>query len=324
MKRFYFLIFLVCFFPFTHAQKSSVIKKMSWGLDFKINLVLSNDSTYVLDIEDLFQTDQSTDNVNITYYPVNFEEGYVKILKDKNQKEAATNDEDVHKNIWRALNSVLSGGYAHFLNCLLYALETGELDLTSKEMTRPDTDWKPDPVTDTYKRTKKWKYYVPVNQKMAIKEYKRKKKSGQLADLEGIPENMLNLFLNTRHKEYKQHIKVGSKDIVAKIDMVKLLLGSNYLGEEQIKYIKKQVLNAALGYKIYELPTIIIFNNFNAAVAMSLDEEGYKVQQIVFSIKEEISTQEKENRRKTIKQIVENINKANQKAVEKKLKRIYN
>lgn len=303
---------------------ASVIREMKWGLDYNISLVLSNDSTYVLNVGDLYQTDQSIDDVKITFYPVNFKEGYVQLLKDKNASDEVETDEDVYKNLWRALNSVLSGGYAHFINCVLYSIETEQLDLMSAEMTRPESDWKPSPMTDTYKRTKKWKYYVPVDQKLAIKEYKAKQKSGQLADLDGIPESYKEVFLNTKQKDYDAMKTSGNKEKMAQIDLVKLLLGSNYLGEDQIKYIQKQVLKAALEYSIYDLPSVIIFNNFNAAVAMSLDEKGYKIEGIVFSIAEELDDIEKESRKAKIRSIIDNINEANQKAIEKKLKRIYN
>jgi len=67
-------------------------------------------------------------------------------------------------------------------------------------MVRPKTGWKPKPVTDSYKRTKDWKYYIPVEQKLAQKEYKIRLSKGELGDLKSLPQSYIDLLLNTSQK----------------------------------------------------------------------------------------------------------------------------
>jgi hypothetical protein len=117
--------------------------------------------------------------------------------------------------------------------------------------------------------------------------------------------------------------KKGQTKKLARIDLVKLILGANYLGKPQIKYIKTQVLKAVNDYSKDRLPSVIIFDNFNAAVAMSLNEAGYKVEKIVFKDAKRITRNTKIERRNQIRAIVDNINQVNKKLFRKRLKSHY-
>jgi len=112
-------------------------------------------------------------------------------------------------------------------------------------------------------------------------------------------------------------------DQVAKVELVKLMLGSNYLGKDQIKFITNSVSKAIQEYSIYALPSVIIFKNFNAAVAMTLADAGYKIEGIVFNDADKLTDDQKNQRIIEINKIIKNINEANQKAIEKKLRKIY-
>jgi hypothetical protein len=179
-------------------------------------------------------------------------------------------------------------------------------------------------MTESYKRTKKWKYYVPVNQKLAIKEYKIKKGNENLAHLNDVPTEFINLFLSTKQSEYEQMNFNYRKRDKAKIDMIKILVGANYLGEIQIKYIKSMVLKSMVDYAEDQLPSVIIFDNFNAAVAMSLNETGYQVDKMVFADERFISLETRMERINQINLIVNQINVVNKEVFQQKLKSYYN
>ena len=106
--------------------------------------------------------------------------------------------------------------------------------------------------------------------------------------------------------------------------MVKILIGANYLGEIQIKYIKSMVLKAFTNYADDQLPSVIIFDNFNAAVAMSLNESGYQVDKIVFADERFISMETRLERTDKIDLIVKQINEVNKEVFQQKLKSYYN
>ena len=148
--------------------------------------------------------------------------------------------------------------------------DTRYLSLTAPLMERPHSNWKPNPLTDTYLRTKKWKFFVPVEQKEAHKEYYLKKKENQLFALHDVPQDFIKLFLKTSDRNYKKIISTNQHEKQARIDLVKLLLGSNYLGETQIVYIKTMVLKAMVKYSYNQLPNVIVFDDLQAAVIMSL------------------------------------------------------
>jgi hypothetical protein len=312
-----------------YAQQPS-IRSMEWGANLKISLELSNDSTYLLDVDQLphsnRQYGQSSDQY--TYYPVRLSEDFIAQLKEIPITEPdSTGVEEssmaANKTLWSALHNLIGGGWPHFINTLLYALEQGYLDLQAPLMERPQTGWKPSPMTESYRRTRKWDYYVPVNQRHAHKEYKRRKADGQLAEIRDVPDDFLRLFRETGNWKYKRMIKKEERKQLARIDLVKLLLGSYYLGKPQIQYVKTMVLKAVNDYSKDHLPSVIIFDNFNAAVAMSLNETGYRVDKIVFSDAKRIARQTKIERREKINAIVDNINEVNKKLFRSRLQSHY-
>jgi hypothetical protein len=311
------------------AQQPS-IRSMEWGSNLKISLELSNDSTYLLDVNQLphssRQYGQPSDQY--TYYPVRLSEDFIAQLKqipisDPDSTHIEETLQVADKTLWSALHNLIGGGWPHFINTLLYSLERGYLDLRAPLMERPETGWKPSPMTESYRRTRKWDYYVPVNQRHAHKEYKRRKADGQLAEIRDVPDHFLRLFRETGNWKYKRMISKEERKQVARIDLVKLLLGSYYLGKPQIQYIKTMVLKAVNDYSRDHLPSVIIFDNFNAAVAMSLNETGYRVDKIVFNDAKRISRQTKIERREKINAIVDNINEVNKKLFRSRLQSHY-
>lgn len=334
MKRFLFVLFIVLFVNlYISAQQKSepvLIERMSWGKDLKIYIELSNDSNYILDIKELPHSQAITDSTNnqFTYYPVRLGSDFIDKLKQKEYSSdydtLSTQTQISHKTLWSALHNSIGGGWIHFVNCLLFALETDNLSITAPLMQRPESNWKPNPMTESFKRTRKWDYYVPVTQKEAIKEYKLKKSEKGLGHINDLPTEFVDLFLSTNEKEYQKMKQDGKKRELAKIDMIKILLGSNYLGETQIKYIKSMVQKAVTKYAENQLPSVVIFDNFNAAVALILNEKGYNIEKIVFAKEKDISPIEIENRIIVITDIIEKINETNKELFQQKLKNYYN
>ncbi len=324
MKKFNLLVIfglIVC--SFAIQAQNPAVSEMSWGLDYQIYLKMTNDSSYTLNLSDLFHIKSAPRDEygsEFIYYPVALGEAFVNDIKKQNPDEE---NPQASKTLWSALHETIGGGWIHFSNSLLYALETGQLKLTAPLMERPKTKWKPDPITETYKRTRKWKYYIPVYQKLAIKEYKIRFDKNELGDLKNIPESFIDLFLNTSQKEYEKLYEEGKTNITAKIDIVKILLGANYLGEVQIKYIRSAVINAAKIYSANQLPSVIIFDEYNAAAVMTLDENGYKIDHLVFSSKEDLKEEEKRQREELIKNIIFDINIYNDKSFRKRLENYY-
>jgi len=310
-------IFVILGSGLLRAQQAS-IRSMEWGSNLKISLELSNDSTYLLDVDQLPHSSrqQGQPNNQYTYYPVRLSEDFIAQLKEIPIDEADSlavkgTEQVVDKTLWSALHNLIGGGWPHFINTLLYSLERGYLDLRAPLMERPNTGWKPSPMTKSYRRTRKWDYYVPVNQRHAHKEYKKRKAGGQLGEIRDVPDEFIRLFRETGNWKYKRLIRKDRRKKVARIDLVKLLLGSYYLGKPQIQYIKTMVLKAVNDYSRDHLPSVIIFDNFHAAVAMSLNETGYRVDKIVFSDAKRIARQTKIERREKINAIVDNINQVN-------------
>lgn len=322
------IIILICLFVSFQLAHSQGIEKMQWDKDFQIHITLANDSNYILDIKELHHTDVEGDgSTSFTYLPTRLENEFVQKLKQTEVDTSFVNKEDYsesNKTLWSALHNSIGGGWVHFVNCLLYSLETGYLDITTPLMKRPESNWKPKPMTESYKRTKKWKYYVPVDQKLAIKEYKLKKSNNSLGHLNDVPEEFIDLFIKTSQSDYEQMKLNLRKRDKAKIDMVKILVGANYLGETQIKYIKSMVLKSMVDYADDQLPSVIIFDNFNAAVAMSLNEIGYQIDKIVFIDERFISIETRLERVNQINSIVNQINKVNKEVFQQKLKSYYN
>jgi hypothetical protein len=324
-----FLIFLLVL-KICYGQvlpSSSFIKDLKWGVDYQINLTLANDSNYVVNVESLIHSNTVANDTGITdfvYYPVMLAKDFVDRLKES---DVSLNDTSISTgkpaSLWSALHSSLGGGWIHFIHCLQYSLETRYLSLTAPLMVRPDTKWKPKPVTQTYKRTRKWRYYVPVEQKFAHKEYILKKKENNLANLQDVPADFIQLFLQTNNKVLKKMEAAKDYKTQSKIDLVKLLLGANYLGNAQISYIKTMVLKSVLQYSFNQLPTIIVFDDLGAAVVMSLNENGYHLEKLVFRNAYAMSDEEKATNIKKIEQTIVVINKVNQKILEERLKKYY-
>lgn len=304
-----FLVFIV------DAQ----VAEMKWELDFQIYLKLANDSNYTYDIREAFHVKNHKEEFtsDFVFYPVNPGEEFA----DEIQQTASNREE--FTTLWNALHAKIGGGWIHFSNCIAYSIETGNLDITSPLMKRPELTWKPSPMTESYKRTRDWEYYVPVSQKNAQKEYKAKRKSGTLGDLNSLPPSYLELFLNTSQKQYDELKESGKMDVIAKIDLIKVILGSNYLGKAQITYMSNTILESVLEYSSNRLPSVIIFDEFEAAAAMSLTAEGYKIEDLVYRSSANITDVEAESRRKQIQQIVEEINDYNKKSFKKRLGSYY-
>jgi hypothetical protein len=330
MKKFCLFIVIVLFYSSVKAQVqvSPFIKDMQWGIDYQIHLTLSNDSSFTLNVKDLFHTNSTADSSSkdFVYYPVMLASEFVNQLNNLKINTKGENESDLANkplSLWGSLHASIGGGWIHFLNCMTYSLETNYLDPTAPLMIRPKTNWKPDPVTKSYLRTKKWKYYVPYEQKFALKEYKIRKKEGQLNDLQHIPTEWIDLFLQTSQQEYKKMKANKEYKLTSRIDLVKILLGSNYLGKAQISYIQTMVQKAILQYSFNRLPTVIVFDDIQVAVAMALDEKGYRMEKIVFRNVNELSPEEKYNKEMQVKNTVRSINLLNQKLFEQKLKKYY-
>jgi hypothetical protein len=325
MKRIIILaISLLVYFNHAKAQN---IETMQWDKDFQIHITLANDSNYILDIKELHHTNVVEDgSSSFTYLPTRLESDFVNKLLKTEVDTSALNVKDLESNktLWSALHNSIGGGWVHLVNCLLYSLETGYLDVKAPLMKRPESNWKPSPMTESYKRTKKWEYYIPVDQKLAIKEYKIKKKENSLGHLNDVPSEFIDLFLSTSQSDYEDLSITPRNRKKAQIDMVRILVGANYLGETQIKYIKSMVLKAFAKYADEQLPSVIIFDNFNAAVAMSLNETGYQVDKIVFADERFISIETRLERINQIDLIVNQINDVNKEVFQQKLKKYYN
>lgn len=304
-----------------YVPVQSQVTEMNWELDYQLYMKLANDSTYKYDIRDAFHvnnTDQQDFSKEFVFYPVNPGHEYATELSSK------SDDSISYKTLWSALHAKLGGGWIHFANCISYAIETRMLDLEEPILKRPQSSWKPDPVTDTWKRTHKWKYYIPIDQKYAIREYKRKKSDHQLGDLDDLPSSYIDLFLHTNNRDYNQLLKNKEFNKIARIDLVKVILGANYLGKAQITFISNAVLNAVKNYSASKLPSILIFDKFDAAAAMTLNVTGYKIEQLAFRKSAHLSQEEIAKRTQEIRQIVKKINNYNQESFKKRLGSYYN
>lgn len=304
---------------------------MSWGKDYKLHIGMSDDSTYVVDIKGLFhQQDKLIDAANATnttYLPVAFDPDFIEFLKSRPVEvlvdDGAVRPKSSNVTLWSSLHSYIGGGYVHLINCLIYALEEGSVRLQSPLMLRPRTKWKPSPMTDTYRRTRHWACYVPTNQREAKKEYKRRKREGALQDLSGIPRRFIDLFEATSDRDYRRYVHDKEKGKIAQIDLVRLLLGAKYLGETQIGYISDGVRQAVGRYAANNLPSVILFDDFDAAVAMQLDSAGYRIDYIVFQDQHAIPREVIARRKERIGAIVRNINEANRMIFQRRLQNYY-
>jgi len=313
------------------AQKGLEITEMRWGADFNIHITFSNDSTTIQDVKALYHTSENFATGNeVTYYPVTLDHGFIQNLKDKkidsisiSKKIELNPSESKIKSLWSELHPELGGGYIHFINCIIYAFESGNLSLTAPLMTRPNTSWKPNPMTETYLRTKKWAYFAPNNQKLAQKEFKIQQKNNDLGDIALLPKSFIELFMNTSDKDYNQLINDKEINKLAIIDMIRLLVGARYLGKDQINYVQNSVVKSVMHYNINNLPSVIIFDNYEAAVAMTLDNDGYKIEKVVINKQETLSADELNIRLEKMEAVIHEINEVNKKVFENKLKSYY-
>ncbi len=315
------------------AQKQTInVTQIIWGTDYQIYLQLDNDTTFQYDFNELIiaNPDEAFNRpTGIIYYPVSFDAQYIdSLLRIKDKNEFTDNAQSTIANkrkvsLWGAVRDEIGGGWVHFINCLLFALESRQLVLEAPIMMRPISNWKPDPVTETWKRTHKWKYFIPLSYREALKEYKIRKKNHQLSEIENLPENYVKLFLKTNDRKYRKLLKNKDYRTIAKIDLIKLLLGAPYLGEAQIKYIKSRILSAIQHYNAHNRPSVLIFDKYNAAVVVSLDGLGYKVHKIVFRDEDFLSPEQYLQRTNIIRGIIELINVSNNEAFKKKLAELY-
>lgn len=317
------------------AQKNE-ISSMRWGADFNIHITFSNDSTSILDVRGLYHSTSTMPQMavgseEVTYYPVTLDPDFVDALKNKRLESFGDDttttlkfsDTTRAKTLWSALHGEIGGGYIHFINCLIYSLESKSLNLYSPFYRRPKSNWKPKPMTESYRRTYKWEYYCPDNQKLAQKEYYLKEKNGELGDIKLLPKSFIELFLTTNQKQYEQFAANGETNKVAIIDMMRLLLSANYLGIDQITLIQGAVSKSIIKYSMNSLPSVIIFDDFGAAVAMTLDHEGYKIDNVVFSQQDELSEEEISQRMQLMQGVINQVNSVNKKIFERNLKNYY-
>ena len=322
-----FLVLLICSITAGSHMAQDLprnigVSEIKWELDYQIFLKMANDSSYNYDIRQLFhipknETDFATDYV---YYPVNLG---IEYINDVKKHSDSLIDISGYKTIWSALHESVGGGWIHFTNCLLYALETSQLSLTAPLMQRIRTKWKPDPVTESYLRTKKWKYYTPVLQKEAAREYNLRKERNELGDLNSVPGAFIELMLNTSEKDYRSLIENGMMNKSAKIDLVKLMMGANFLGEVQINYIRSAVLRSVKNYAANKLPSVVIFDEFDAAAVMTLVPEGYQVDAVGFKNSSELTETEKQDRTSKMIEIIARINTYNHNLFIKRLGSYY-
>jgi hypothetical protein len=185
------------------------------------------------------------------------------------------------------------------------------------------TKWKPKPVTDSYLRTKRWKYYTPVLRKEAVKEYELRKGRNELGDLKSIPPEFIELMRSTSDRDYRKLLDKGELNKAAKIDLVKLMMGTNFLGEVQINYIRNAVLQAVRNYAANKLPSILVFDEFDAAAVMTLAPEGYQIDAIAFKRSSELTEPEKQAKTSEMIKIIAKINSYNHHSFMKRLDNYY-
>ncbi len=335
MRKAFISIFCIALAATATAQRNE-ISSMRWGADFNIHITFSNDSTSILDVRGLYHSTSTMPQMavgseEVTYYPVTLDPDFVDALKNKRIENfggdtAAAmvfSDTVRAKTLWSALHGEIGGGYIHFINCLIYSLESKSLNLWSPFYRRPESNWKPKPMTESYRRTKNWKYYFPDNQKLAQKEYLTKQKNGELGDMQLLPKSFIDLFLNTNQKQYEQLKADGETNKVAIIDMIRLLVSANYLGLDQISLIQGAVSRSIMKYSMNSLPSVIIFDDFGAAVAMTLDHEGYKIDNVVFNQQETLSADEIDQRMQLMQGVIRQVNAINKKLFERNLKNYY-
>lgn len=121
----------------------------------------------------------------------------------------------------------------------------------------------------------------------------------------------------------KKWSKGKTSEKKAEIDLIRLLLGSPYLSEVQISYIRTMVMKSVTQFSAFRLPAVIIMDEYNAAVVMSLDERGYRVEQIVFSDDSSLDAETRLGRIQAINNFTAEINQRNNQVFENRLKKYF-
>ena len=161
MKRFDFTVLMVTLLCFS-VSAQDIVKEMRWGVDNKIYLTMGNDSVIVLKENTLFHNaDTVANTTGFTFLPAGLSQSYVNSVS---RTDSVTSDSISSKAItlWSALHHNLGGGWPHFVNAILYALETKKLDLTAPILRRPKSSWKPENPSEAWLRTHDWEYYLPT------------------------------------------------------------------------------------------------------------------------------------------------------------------
>lgn len=332
LKPFGTVILAGCLHYLAFSQPQTIqVKQLVWGPDYQIYLKLSNDSVFQYNFDQLIMAnpDEAFNRpTRFIFYPVTFDINYIdSLLSLKNKKDftAESSNAGTRKvSLWGAVREEIGGGWVHFINCLLFTLETRQLTLDAPIFIRPQSNWKPNPVSETWQRTHRWKYYVPLEHRYALKEYKTRKKNKQLAEIESLPKSYLKAFIYTNDRRYKQLLKKGDYRTLAQVDLIKLLLGAQYLGEPQIEYIKSRIIQAIQNYNARYRPSVLIFDKYNAAAVVTLDGLGYKAQKIVFRDEDSMSPEQRMQRTNIIRGIIELINVSNNEAFKQRLGSMYN
>ena len=138
-----------------------------------------------------------------------------------------------------------------------------------------------------------------------------------------LPKSFIDLYLSTNQKQYEQLIANGEINKVAIIDMIRLLVSANYLGLDQISLIQGAFSRSIMKYSMNSLQSVIIFDDFDAAVAMTLDHEGYKIDNVVFNHQDELTADEIEQRMQLMQGVIRQVNSINKKLFERNLKNYY-
>ncbi len=328
MKVLFTVVSVLLFYGSVFSQTNDLVKRMNWDEDYCVRVTLQDNSKMVFKVDELYHSNiKDKKDGEATYYPASLKSSLIEKIKGKEfllDTLQHSYDERIvdNRTLWNAIHTRIGGGWGHFVNCLLFALEKNYVNMKMTKLERPKSNWRPKPMTESYKRTMKWSYYIPETQKLAKKEYKRQRREKKTGDLDRLPASFIEEFQNTNNDEYND-LHVTNYKKKARIDLVKILLASKYLGKDQIDYIGNSVLRAALNYSALQIPSIVILDDMNAAVAMSLDEFGYTVEEIVYSDLERLSEGDIEERNKMIKNYVIQINQVNKKLFKERLSNYY-
>jgi len=83
------------------------------------------------------------------------------------------------------------------------------------------------------------------------------------------------------------------------------------------------VLKAVTNYKLRQMPTVLIFDEYEAAVSLTLDETGYIMENIIFKNENELIEEEISQRKAIINNYINLINQENKYQFQKRLKGTY-